>query len=122
MPTMGETAFHRRGHGGERESDESLDDAAVHDAGPPELIAAFSGLGVCVIGTHDPRRAAGAWSDLMAQRHGGDDAADESPLDESAWWHAQHRWARAGRRGWELVRDRDDDTEPAMVLVGVYRE
>ncbi|QCR18413.1 hypothetical protein [Agrococcus sp. SGAir0287] len=113
---MDDTRSHLRGRRDE-------DDAG---ATPDGLLAAFTHLGVCVIGTHDPRRAADAWRDLMDRRRGHAVAPGTEPaarrLDASAWWHAQHRWARRGRRGWVLVRDRADGAEPAMVLVGVFRD
>lgn len=119
---MSETPFHRRGHDARAAGSESPLDATGSRGSHPGLVAAWSGLGVCVIGTHDPHRAAEAWRELMEQRHADDDEPQASGLDASAWWHAQHRWARHGDRGWELVRDRDHGTEPAMVLVGVFQE
>lgn len=119
---MGETAFHGRGHGAGATGSEPPLGAAGARGGRGGLLAAWSGLGVCVVGTHDPRKAADAWRDLMDQRHAGDEESHDDGLDASAWWHAQHRWARLGERGWELVRDREDGTEPAMVLVGVYKD
>lgn len=121
---MGETAADGTGDvaGAGSEPPQDASGSPVYDG---RLLAAFTGLGVCVIGTHDPRRAAAAWHDFMQHRHAADDAGETSAdveLDAAAWWHAQHRWARLGSRGWELVRDRQDDAEPAMVLVGVYRE
>lgn len=119
---MGETAFHSRGHRVDAAGSAPPCDAVAAGGRRREPLAAWSGLGVCVIGTHDPRTAADAWRDLMERRRADDGGPLDDGLDATAWWHAQHRWARLGRRGWELVRDRAHGTEPAMVLVGVYRD
>lgn len=130
---MTETAFHRRGHrAATLEADPESRDGPPPRATPPRearvlhraggAIAAWSSFGVCVIGTHDATRAAETWNALVAARHASPDRRRDAELDARSWWSGQRRWAVLGRRGWELVRDRVDDAEPALLLVGVFRD